>query len=243
MNERNHLNDFKFRLALQINPLPRSLNQLLLFRSLISIAMLGFLSSKNWRAWKYEWLKKTTFLNTSHRRFPLLLCFIKVASFLICFIERNADWNRRTREKNIGKKKQRWEFTRRAVLRKREEERRKEKYTNYQTSPCFLRVFITLARLGLEWPSGSYPCTSGSTGIKTSIVDIVSCRCRRHQPRLRKGFNKRKNACATGRRTGMKIKRGRRKLSIRFPYPIFSLPRKICISYKSSLSISLSRRG
>lgn len=242
MNERNHLNDFKFGLALQINPLPRSLNQLLLFRSLISIAMLGFLSSKNWRAWKYEWLKKRTFFNTSHRRFPLLLCFIKVASFLICFIERNADWNR-TREKNIGKKKQRWEFTRRAVLRKREKKRRKEKYTNYQTSPCFLRVFITLARLGLEWPSGSYPCTSGSTGIKTSIVDIVSCRCRRHQPRLRKGFNKRKNACATGRRTGMKIKRGRRKLSIRFPYPIFSLPRKICISYKSSPSISLSRHG
>lgn len=37
------------------------------------------------------------------------------------------------------------------------------------------RVFITLARRRLERPSGSYPCTSGSTGIKTSIVDIVSC--------------------------------------------------------------------
>lgn len=75
-------------------------------------------------------------------------------------------------------------FTTRVVLRKREKKRKKEekkKYTNYQTSPCFLRVFITLARLGLEWPWGSYPCTSGSTGIKTSIVDIVSCRCRRHQ--------------------------------------------------------------
>lgn len=141
MNERNHLNDFKFGLALQINPLPRSLNQLLLFRSLISIAMLGFLSSKNWRAWKYEWLKKTTFLNTSHRRFPLLLCFIKVASFLICFIERNADWNRRRREKNIGKKKAKMRIYKESSIKKKRRGKKEGKIYELPDEPLFSARF------------------------------------------------------------------------------------------------------
>lgn len=93
MNERNHLNDFKFGLALQSTS---ALVEPIITLSIVNQyrdARIPFLERtlKNWRAWKYEWLKKTTFLNTSHRRFPLLLCFIKVASFLICFIERNAD--------------------------------------------------------------------------------------------------------------------------------------------------------
>lgn len=67
------------------------------------------------------------------------------------------------------------------------------KYANYRASPCFLGArFHYACWLGLEWPPGSYPCTSGSTGIKTSIVDIVSWLQRRRV--ARKEFNEQRNA-------------------------------------------------
>lgn len=81
-------------------------------------------------------------------------------------------------------------------IKKKRREKKEGKIHELPDEPLFSARFHYACSTWTRVALGSYPCTSGSTGIKTSIVDIVSCRCRRHQPRLRKGFNKRKNVHA-----------------------------------------------